>query len=360
VDDHRPARTRRRREHCGSGVDLVVIATPDHVIASVAAAIDPVGSTVVAHLAGSRGLDVLAPHERRGAMHPLMTMPDERSGAASLRGAWFAVAGDPLVHDVVRSLDGHSFTVTDEHRALYHAAACVAANHLVALLGQVERLAAAADVPFAAFFGLIRAAVDNTERLGPAAASPDLRHGVIETIRRHLARCRKTSERMRRWSRREGWWREAPRDHRLSGALDAERAEGRVVGLVPTMGYLHAGHRSLMHAAVAGADVAAVTIFVNPLQFAPTEDLSTYPRDLDRDLSMARDAGIAHVFHPSVDEMYPEPIATTVSVSGVSEPLEGSSRPTHCRRGHRGPKLFSIAGAGRSRRTSSSSPSSGR
>jgi pantoate--beta-alanine ligase len=112
-------------------------------------------------------------------------------------------------------------------------------------------------------------------------------------------------------------------------ALDAERAAGRVVGLVPTMGYLHAGHRSLMEAAVAGGDVVAVTIFVNPLQFAPTEDLSTYPRDLDRDLAMARDVGVAHVFHPSVDEMYPEPVATTVSVSGVSEPLEGASRPTH-------------------------------
>jgi pantoate--beta-alanine ligase len=128
-------------------------------------------------------------------------------------------------------------------------------------------------------------------------------------------------------------------------ALATERAEGRAVGLVPTMGYLHAGHRSLMEAAVAGSDVATVSIFVNPLQFAPTEDLSTYPRDLDRDLAMASDAGIAHVFHPSVGEMYPEPVATTVSVSGISEPLEGASRPTH----FAGvatvvAKLFSIAG----------------
>jgi pantoate--beta-alanine ligase len=128
-------------------------------------------------------------------------------------------------------------------------------------------------------------------------------------------------------------------------ALQSERAAGRTVGLVPTMGYLHAGHRSLMDAAVAGTDVAAITIFVNPLQFAPTEDLSTYPRDLDRDLAMARDAGVRHVFHPSVDEMYPGPVVTTVSVSGVSETLEGASRPTH----FAGvatvvAKLFSIAG----------------
>jgi pantoate--beta-alanine ligase len=100
-----------------------------------------------------------------------------------------------------------------------------------------------------------------------------------------------------------------------------------------------------MDAAVAASDVAAITIFVNPLQFAPTEDLSTYPRDLDRDLAMARDAGIAHVFHPSVDEMYPVAVATTVSVAGVSATLEGASRPTH----FAGvatvvAKLFSIAG----------------
>ena len=76
-----------------------------------------------------------------------MTLPDEQRGAEALRGAWFAVAGDDKILDVVRSLGGRSFTVADERRALYHAAACVAANHLVALMGQVERLADAAGVP---------------------------------------------------------------------------------------------------------------------------------------------------------------------------------------------------------------------
>jgi pantoate--beta-alanine ligase len=112
-------------------------------------------------------------------------------------------------------------------------------------------------------------------------------------------------------------------------ALDAERLAGRTVGLVPTMGYLHDGHRSLLQAAAAGNDVAALTIFVNPLQFAPTEDLSTYPRDLRGDLAMARDAGVRHVFTPGVAEMYPEPVMTTVSVGGVSQGFEGASRPTH-------------------------------
>jgi predicted short-subunit dehydrogenase-like oxidoreductase (DUF2520 family) len=171
-----------------TGVDLLVIATPDDVIAAVAATVEPHAATVVAHLAGSRGLDVLAPHPRRAALHPLMTLPDEHRGAAALRGAWFATAGDPLVHDVVAALDGRSFAVTDDHRGVYHAAACVAANHVVALLGQVERLATAADVPFAAFFDIVRAAVDNTERLGPRAAltGPAAR-GDFDTLARHLA-----------------------------------------------------------------------------------------------------------------------------------------------------------------------------
>ena len=171
-----------------TGVDLLVIATPDAAIADVARMVMPVESTVVAHLAGSLGLEELAPHQRRAAMHPLMTLPNASSGARLLRGAWFAVAGDPLVDAVVHSLGGRPFAVADEHRAVYHAAACVAANHVVALLGQVERLAAAAEVPFAAFFDMVRAAVDNVERLGVTGAltGPAAR-GDSDTIARHLA-----------------------------------------------------------------------------------------------------------------------------------------------------------------------------
>jgi pantoate--beta-alanine ligase len=113
------------------------------------------------------------------------------------------------------------------------------------------------------------------------------------------------------------------------GALEGARQQGARVGLVPTMGFLHEGHRTLLETAVAHDDVAALTIFVNPLQFAPTEDLATYPRDLERDLAMANAAGVAHVLHPSVTEMYPTPIVTAVTVAGVSEPLEGRWRPTH-------------------------------
>jgi pantoate--beta-alanine ligase len=115
----------------------------------------------------------------------------------------------------------------------------------------------------------------------------------------------------------------------LRAALDAERAGGRRVGFVPTMGYLHDGHASLVRAARAATDVVAVSIFVNPLQFGAGEDLSAYPRDLARDSRLAEANGADLLFTPSVEEMYPLPVQTAVSVGGVSEPLEGASRPTH-------------------------------
>ncbi|MEM8705667.1 MAG: pantoate--beta-alanine ligase [Actinomycetota bacterium] len=112
-------------------------------------------------------------------------------------------------------------------------------------------------------------------------------------------------------------------------ALDAHRAAGRSVGFVPTMGSLHAGHQSLMHAAVAANDVTIVSIFVNPLQFAAGEDLESYPRDLVRDTELCAEAGVALIFAPSVEEMYPRPMATVVEVPPVAAPLEGASRPEH-------------------------------
>ena len=101
------------------------------------------------------------------------------------------------------------------------------------------------------------------------------------------------------------------------------------VGLVPTMGFLHQGHASLIRRARAECDVVVVSIFVNPMQFGPTEDLATYPRDLDRDLALAGAAGADFVFHPEPAAMYPAGFSTRVEVSGVSEPLDGAARPGH-------------------------------
>jgi pantoate--beta-alanine ligase len=116
----------------------------------------------------------------------------------------------------------------------------------------------------------------------------------------------------------------------LSAALDAERAHGRSVGLVPTMGALHAGHRSLVERAAAECEAVAVTIFVNPLQFGPGEDLDRYPRSLDADCILVDDAGADYVLAPSVEEMYGSGSLTNVAVTGaMTEVLEGASRPGH-------------------------------
>jgi pantoate--beta-alanine ligase len=112
-------------------------------------------------------------------------------------------------------------------------------------------------------------------------------------------------------------------------AMQAERIGGRTVGVVPTMGYLHEGHASLMRRCSAENESAALTIFVNPLQFAAHEDLDQYPRDVDGDLALAADCGIAHVFAPTLEEMYPEPVLTTVTVAEITARFEGASRPEH-------------------------------
>jgi pantoate--beta-alanine ligase len=115
-------------------------------------------------------------------------------------------------------------------------------------------------------------------------------------------------------------------------ATDAARAGGRTVGFVPTMGFFHLGHLSLMERARAERDVVAISIFVNPLQFGPSEDLATYPRDLDRDLALAEDTGVDLAFVPSVEEMYPggRP-EVTIDPGPLGDRLEGASRPGHFR-----------------------------
>jgi pantoate--beta-alanine ligase len=103
----------------------------------------------------------------------------------------------------------------------------------------------------------------------------------------------------------------------------------KIIGLVPTMGYLHEGHLSLVRRARQECDIVVMSIFVNPLQFGPNEDLDRYPRDFKRDSELAEKAGVDFLFHPSVEEMYPTPNLTEVSVANVSERLCGVSRPGH-------------------------------
>jgi len=112
----------------------------------------------------------------------------------------------------------------------------------------------------------------------------------------------------------------------VRAALQTSRQSGRVVGLVPTMGALHEGHLSLLRRARKQCDVVVMSLFVNPAQFNEAADLASYPRDEQRDLALAEREGVDFVFAPSPEEMYPPGFATTVSVAGLTEPLEGEHR----------------------------------
>ncbi len=117
----------------------------------------------------------------------------------------------------------------------------------------------------------------------------------------------------------------------MQRVADELRREGKVIGVVPTMGYLHEGHLSLIRIAKEKSDVVITTIFVNPLQFAPHEDYDKYPRDFERDVKLAQSAGCDIIFYPSVEEMYPENFLTYVEVEKITKVLEGEFRPTHFR-----------------------------
>lgn len=112
-------------------------------------------------------------------------------------------------------------------------------------------------------------------------------------------------------------------------AMDGVRSRTQVVGLVPTLGALHEGHRSLIRRAAQDCDAVAVTVFVNPLQFAPDEDFEAYPRELERDAASAASSGATHLFAPSQQEMYPAPVLTEVRVPALAGLLEGAARPEH-------------------------------
>ena len=109
------------------------------------------------------------------------------------------------------------------------------------------------------------------------------------------------------------------------------KKQGLTVGFVPTMGYLHEGHKSLMDAARKGNDKVVVSIFVNPMQFGPTEDLATYPRDLDHDAALCESAGVDLIFHPEPEEMYEKDFCSFVDMTGLTEGLCGKTRPIHFR-----------------------------
>jgi predicted short-subunit dehydrogenase-like oxidoreductase (DUF2520 family) len=168
--------------------DVILLCVPDDYIAHVAALIPQSDDYVVAHVAGSRTLDVLHPHRRTGSMHPLATLPSRTRGSEHLRAAVYCVSGDDVLVTLASSLGGRIITLRDDERTLYHATASVASNHLVALMGHVERLANAAGLRFEDFLDLSRQALEDVSELGPerALTGPASR-GDMATIDKHLA-----------------------------------------------------------------------------------------------------------------------------------------------------------------------------
>ena len=168
--------------------DLVLLAVPDDAIRPTSYRLASSDAYVVAHVAGSRGLDELAKHPRVGLMHPLAALPTPELGASRLLGALYSVAGDDVVTQVVASLGGRALRLSDEQRAIYHATATVAANHLVALMGHVQVLAESAGLTLEDFLPLSEQALADVASMGVSRAlTGPASRADMATIDAHLA-----------------------------------------------------------------------------------------------------------------------------------------------------------------------------
>jgi predicted short-subunit dehydrogenase-like oxidoreductase (DUF2520 family) len=174
--------------HRLGSAQLILLTVPDDTIGEVASAFKLSADRVVAHVAGSLTLSVLAPHPRVGSLHPLMVLPTGELGARRLIGATYCVDGDEVIARVVRSLRGRVITLRDDQRTAYHATASVAANHLVALMGHVGYLAQAAGLSLDDFIPLAQQALADVAAVGPhAALTGPASRGDMATIDAHLA-----------------------------------------------------------------------------------------------------------------------------------------------------------------------------
>lgn len=175
-------------------VDLFLVCVPDDFIANVAAQLQPTSAdTVIAHCSGSVSIAELATHPHIGGVHPLVSLAGGDQGADALRGAWFGRAHNTeraavVIGSLIDALNGQSFLIADADRGIYHAAAAVASNHLVALSAQVERLAAAINVPTEVYWDLMAQTMTNIRAVGPKAAlTGPVARGDWDTVRAHLA-----------------------------------------------------------------------------------------------------------------------------------------------------------------------------
>ncbi len=180
------------RSAANNGLHAILLAVPDAVIGALAGAIEP-GPSVVVHLSGATTLEPLSDHPHTGSIHPLVSLRGGATGAKALLGANFAVAGSTaraadVCQSVVSTLSGTAFVVPDTNRAIYHATATVAANHLVVLCAQIERLATRAGVPVAGFWDLMAGVLHNVGAQGAEASlTGPVARADWYTVSKHLA-----------------------------------------------------------------------------------------------------------------------------------------------------------------------------
>jgi pantoate--beta-alanine ligase len=328
-----------------AGAEAVLLCVPDGEIAAAADHIPP--GPLVGHCSGALGVDVLGERESFG-LHPLMTVT---AAGAEFAGAGCAVAGSTAralaaAHALARCLGMRPVEIADRDRAAYHAAASVASNFLVTLEAAAERIGATTGAGRDLLAPLVRATVENWASQGPTGAlTGPIARGDEATVQRQrdavaarapdlLPLFDALADATRRLARPAGAappMRTVRTVAELRGALAGPRAAGRRIALVPTMGAFHEGHLSLIRRAREQADVVVVSLFVNPTQFRPGEDLAAYPRDEARDAAQAEAEGADLLFVPSVEEVYPDGFATDVRVTGpLTERLEGEARgPEH-------------------------------
>ena len=349
----------------GAGADAVLLCVPDAEIARAAAHIAP--GPLVGHCSGATGLAELTPHEAF-SLHPLMTVTAD---GADFAGAGAAVAGSTpraldCASEIAQALGMRPVEIAEADRAAYHAAASIASNFLITLEAAAERVAGAAGVEREQLVPLVRATVENWARLGPERAlTGPVARGDEATVERQRAAVEEVAAdllplfdalvdptralactagptapragghprvggvaraRNRARSRGPAGMNTIRTVAELRAELLEPRRAGRRIGLVPTMGAFHEGHLSLMRRARQDCDLVVVSLFVNPTQFNDPTDLDAYPRDSDRDAGLAAEIGVDYLFAPLAEEVYPPGFATTVSVSGLTETLEGAHR----------------------------------